>query len=609
MKKIISLILIISLLFSLAACGQKATATWQEQYDLGVRYLNEGKYEEAVIAFNAAIEIDPKQAETYSALANAYIAAGDYEAAENAIALGRETCGDSAEFDLMADNVSFLTSGEMGVRLSDIYFDKAAFAAGQEVEFTISAVYSCPDGTDCLVMTGANVNEPSSYAMLGEDIAVSGSGICLYKVKFTPVFWEEAPFTVYINISEANHGTSWTPLDSDSVSFDRQGNIISDTDNNGAQSGGEYYGDLVGGPVYAEIVESTLKISDLQVIFVPGEDEDNPGSVGMAEYSFTVHGPANTCAVLIATWTQGSYPRESIDKDIVMMADVWSDMDMSDWGYPSLPASDWTARPVDAYEINTECEALLIGLDNDGNATGYVIIRSLITSDGSASGGYDTPDILTVSSDLPSIDELTFFGETLTYLTASEMESSAAANGWYTSNNSDWNDGEDYYWFQASPSAFGGSVSSIQYNNDTYWSFIGYDHYLDFADEPSIPIGLRDIYTLDSIETVFTKLGIAGAEDIANEILGICAKYPYDEALDRLSEYSGKLYIRNEVNGTHFNIGGGSRSGPADENGVYWVESFSATLSFFTEDYIYGLDFEFTNGFLTSVMINRAPTY
>ena len=37
-----------------------SVSEWQEKYDLGIRYLNEGKYDEAVIAFTAAIDIDPK---------------------------------------------------------------------------------------------------------------------------------------------------------------------------------------------------------------------------------------------------------------------------------------------------------------------------------------------------------------------------------------------------------------------------------------------------------------------------------------------------------------------------------------------------------------------
>jgi len=56
------------------------TSTWQEQYDLGVRYLSEGNYEEAIIAFTAAIEIDPKQAPAYVGRGNAYVGSGETEA-------------------------------------------------------------------------------------------------------------------------------------------------------------------------------------------------------------------------------------------------------------------------------------------------------------------------------------------------------------------------------------------------------------------------------------------------------------------------------------------------------------------------------------------------
>ena len=70
--------LALSLVLSLCACGQKASA-WQEQYDLGVRYLSEGNYEEAIIAFTAVIEIDPKNADAYLGRANAYIGSGETE--------------------------------------------------------------------------------------------------------------------------------------------------------------------------------------------------------------------------------------------------------------------------------------------------------------------------------------------------------------------------------------------------------------------------------------------------------------------------------------------------------------------------------------------------
>lgn len=86
MRQIISVIVIVVLLLSLLACGAKETATsWQEQYDLGVRYLSEGNYSEAIIAFTAAIEINPKEATAYLGLADAYEALGDIEQAKKVL--------------------------------------------------------------------------------------------------------------------------------------------------------------------------------------------------------------------------------------------------------------------------------------------------------------------------------------------------------------------------------------------------------------------------------------------------------------------------------------------------------------------------------------------
>lgn len=69
--------------------------SWQEQYDLGVRYLTEGNYDEAIIAFTAAIEIDPKQAEIYIKMADAYLAIDRYQNALSVLEKGLEIVGDN----------------------------------------------------------------------------------------------------------------------------------------------------------------------------------------------------------------------------------------------------------------------------------------------------------------------------------------------------------------------------------------------------------------------------------------------------------------------------------------------------------------------------------
>ncbi len=91
------------LLLLLSACADKTAENsaepaddmiWQDYYDLGVRYLSDGNYQEAIIAFTAAIEIDPKQGDAYRALADVYVALGDYKAAIDTLRQGAEEAGD-----------------------------------------------------------------------------------------------------------------------------------------------------------------------------------------------------------------------------------------------------------------------------------------------------------------------------------------------------------------------------------------------------------------------------------------------------------------------------------------------------------------------------------
>ena len=95
MKRICGWILTVALILGLTACGQKAGATWQEQYDLGVKYLSEGNYEEAVVAFTAAIEIDPKRPDAYEGLADVYEAQGDLESLRAILEQGFQATGDA----------------------------------------------------------------------------------------------------------------------------------------------------------------------------------------------------------------------------------------------------------------------------------------------------------------------------------------------------------------------------------------------------------------------------------------------------------------------------------------------------------------------------------
>lgn len=108
----------LAMILMFCACGQKAP-TWQEQYDLGMRYLSEGNYDGAIIAFNAAIEIDPKQAPAYIGRADARVLSGD---AEENLTLAQADYEKAIELD-EANTEAYLGLADIYVRRGD--YDKA----------------------------------------------------------------------------------------------------------------------------------------------------------------------------------------------------------------------------------------------------------------------------------------------------------------------------------------------------------------------------------------------------------------------------------------------------------------------------------------------------
>ena len=101
MKRFFCILLAALLLLSLAACSKAPEADpadeapgWQAKYDLGVRYLSEGNYQEAILAFEAAIEIDPRNADAYLKLAQVCEQREDYAKALQTLEAGLEQTDD-----------------------------------------------------------------------------------------------------------------------------------------------------------------------------------------------------------------------------------------------------------------------------------------------------------------------------------------------------------------------------------------------------------------------------------------------------------------------------------------------------------------------------------
>ena len=117
-----ALLLALCLMLTLSACGGKASSGgsgWQDQYDLGIRYLSEGNYAEAIIAFTAAIDIDPKNSAAYLDRAQATVFSGETE--ENLSA----ALADYEKAKELGDNSSDLWLGFADIYIRQGEYDKA----------------------------------------------------------------------------------------------------------------------------------------------------------------------------------------------------------------------------------------------------------------------------------------------------------------------------------------------------------------------------------------------------------------------------------------------------------------------------------------------------
>ena len=62
---------------------------------MGNKYLTESDYEQAIVAFNKVIELDPKQADAYIGLTQVYVETSDFEKAVQILENGKAYLEDS----------------------------------------------------------------------------------------------------------------------------------------------------------------------------------------------------------------------------------------------------------------------------------------------------------------------------------------------------------------------------------------------------------------------------------------------------------------------------------------------------------------------------------
>ncbi len=107
---------------------------WQAQYDLGMRYLAEGNYEEAIPAFWEAIEINPREPQAYLMLASAYNYIGEPELAAEILQQGLEATNGNEDIRAQLDA---LAQGD-GTGKTDVTAPMpSTFVSGTDVAETV----------------------------------------------------------------------------------------------------------------------------------------------------------------------------------------------------------------------------------------------------------------------------------------------------------------------------------------------------------------------------------------------------------------------------------------------------------------------------------------
>ena len=112
---VIAVIVMVNVIMALMPSGEKS---WEEQYELGVRYLSESDYEQAIVAFTAAIEIDAKEVQPYLGRAEAYVGMYGVTNEEEYLPLAISDCETALSLDETLEEV-YVQEAEIYILLED----------------------------------------------------------------------------------------------------------------------------------------------------------------------------------------------------------------------------------------------------------------------------------------------------------------------------------------------------------------------------------------------------------------------------------------------------------------------------------------------------------
>ncbi len=166
------LVIIIGVIAFILINGHMVESNYTASISQGEKYLQENNYEDALVAYKAALEIDPDSEDAYVGLANTYIAMGDASSALNIVNQGLARM-DSSE---LRNTLNLLNNSNVEAKnIVAKDSDKIAFNTSLEQKFT---TYTFEDFKDEFGSVKSATTDSDGYL---EVVHKGLNAVCFYK--------------------------------------------------------------------------------------------------------------------------------------------------------------------------------------------------------------------------------------------------------------------------------------------------------------------------------------------------------------------------------------------------------------------------------------------
>jgi tetratricopeptide (TPR) repeat protein len=134
----IAIVVVILVVAAIIVNGSGNQNNLRDQLDLAEQYLSDLDYEQAITAYEQALEIDPKCEEAYLALADIYVTLEDYDKALEILNEGYEQTGADSIVEKIEEIQNLLAEQEKAKEVSEAETEQESNVSSQKNEETVN---------------------------------------------------------------------------------------------------------------------------------------------------------------------------------------------------------------------------------------------------------------------------------------------------------------------------------------------------------------------------------------------------------------------------------------------------------------------------------------